>query len=240
MNNNLVTKSNAVIQASYKLNLNEQRILLSCISQNDSRESLKENQELSLSAQDYSKLFGLELKHAYQEIRDASDNLFERHLWLTAKNGDPIKTRWISSVRYRDGGITLTFAKDLIPYLTELSSTFTSYRLENITKLTSIYAIRLYEMLIQWRKIGKVEFSLDDFRETLGIEKKEYPRMFDFKKHVLNIAIHQINENTDIKCRYSEVKSGRKITGFVFHFGKDALTQIELEDVIADAKKALN
>lgn len=236
MLNQIVTKSNKIIEASYKLNLHEQRILLSCISQHNSLEKLKKEDEFYISALDYATTFNMEPKHVYQELREAAENLFERHLLIKNKNtGNPVKTRWISSIEYANAGISIHFAPKIIPYLSELSTEFTSYRLSNVSKLTSIYAIRLYEMLIQWKKIQKVTFDLENFRKALGLENNEYKRMFDFKKNVLNIAIKQINEHTNINCIVKDIKKGKSIIALEFRFGEDCPTQLELEQAIAEA-----
>lgn len=82
-----------------------------------------------------------------------------------------------------------------------------------------MYAIRLYELLISWRSVGKTPvFLISEFRERLGVEEGEYPRMTDFKRWVLDAAISQINQHTDITAEYDQHKSGRSITGFSFSF----------------------
>lgn len=86
-------------------------------------------------------------------------------------------------------------------------------------QLTSKYAIRLYEILIAWRSVEKTPvLEINDLRFKLGIEDVEYKRMSDFKARVLESAIKQINEFTDIKAAYLQHKSGRTITGFEFKF----------------------
>lgn len=239
MNQNLITKSNKAIEASYKLTLNEQRVLLSCISLIDSRTKITTKIEFKIKVKDFSETFNLPHGSTYTQMAEGANRLTERTFRVRSEDNKlSSKINWTSKTVYneKEGEVSIFFGEYALPYLSNISETFTSYRLQNISQLTSIYAIRLYEMLTQWKKVGKVEFSLESFRESLAIEKNEYKRMFDFKKHVLNIAVDQINEHTDINCRYKEIKKGRKITGFIFHFGKDALTQIELEDVIADAK----
>ncbi len=85
--------------------------------------------------------------------------------------------------------------------------------------LNSAYAVRLYEILMSWRGAQKTEMiELSELRNRLGVEGKEYRKMSDFKRRVLDLATHQINENTDIKVRYQQYKSGRKIIGFSFDF----------------------
>ena len=112
----------------------------------------------------------------------------------------------------------IKFTEAVMPLITNLEKHFTSYQLEQVKDLTSIYAIRLYELLISWRQTKKVELSLTDLRLKLGIEASEYQKMVNFKARVLDLAVSQINEHTDITVKYNQVKTGRQITGFKFSF----------------------
>ena len=215
----------------------KRQVLLSCISKIDSRQSLDEDYEFKLEVKEFADLFNLPHGSTYQYIKEGADKLSERTFkYRNDKEQFSAKINWTSQVKYYDdeGSIGICFGNKAIPFLTSLRENFTSYRLANIVNLTSVYSIRLYEMLLQWRKIGKVTFTMESFRESMGIKKTEYKRMFDFKKKVLNIAVNQINQNTDINCNYIEVKKGRKITGLEFHFGKYQATQIELEETIKE------
>ena len=55
-------------------------------------------------------------------------------------------------------------------------------------------------------------------RLKLGIEPDEYKAMNNFKAKVLDLAVSQINEHTDITAKYDQHKQGRTITGFTFTF----------------------
>ncbi|MFW1902078.1 RepB family plasmid replication initiator protein, partial [Acinetobacter oleivorans] len=85
--------------------------------------------------------------------------------------------------------------------------------------LTCKYATRLYDLLIAWREVGKTPiFELPQLRKNLGVEDDEYQRMHHFKNRVLDTAITQSNEHTDIKTTYEQHKQGRTITGFSVRF----------------------
>ncbi|MDN8587128.1 RepB family plasmid replication initiator protein, partial [Vibrio alginolyticus] len=91
-----------------------------------------------------------------------------------------------------------------------------------------LYATRLYELLIAWRSTGKVpEISLDDFRDKMGLASNEYKLMHNFKNRVLEPAIKQINEHTDITATYEQHKQGRTISGFSFKFKQKKLRKVE-------------
>lgn len=83
--------------------------------------------------------------------------------------------------------------------------------------LQSAYAVRLHELLAQWRSTAKTPlFSLDVFRAQLGLLLNEYKAMGEFKKRVLDLAVSQINQYTDLTVRYGQIKDSRTIIGFVF------------------------
>ena len=95
-------------------------------------------------------------------------------------------------------GVNIRFATDIYPYLSELEKNFTKYRLANIVQLTSVYAVRLYELLICWLGQGlhNKEFDIDDFRRLMGVDDK-YSQFGQLKDRVITPALEQINEFTD-------------------------------------------
>ena len=132
-----------------------------------------------------------------------------------------VRSRWVSRVFYVDSLaiLEITFAPDVVPLVTRLEEHFTSYQLKQVSNLTSKYAIRLYELLIAWREVGKTpQIELSEFRQKIGVENGEYERMHHFKARVLEPAIKQINEHTDITASYEQHKRGRTISGFSFRF----------------------
>jgi len=155
----------------------------------------------------------------------------------------PLSVRWLTGVDYDsgEGMITVRFGLELIPHITRLEASFTSYELKQISDLKSGYAIRLYELLIKWRVSGKTPvMPLESFREQIGLLTDEYKRMGDFKKNVLDLAVQQINLFTDIQVTYEQIKAGRTITGFSFQFKpKDKGIVLNPESMqIQDADKA--
>ncbi|MDV9002403.1 replication initiation protein RepM, partial [Klebsiella pneumoniae] len=107
----------------------------------------------------------------------------------------------------------------LIRTFPRLEEQFTKYEIQQISNLTSAYAVRLYEILIAWRSTGKTPLiTMYDFRQKIGVLETEYKRMYDFKKYVLDIALKQVNEHTDIIVKVEQHKTGRSITGFSFSF----------------------
>lgn len=223
----LVVKDNALIQASYTLDLAEQRlILLAIIEARNSGQGITHDSLLRIHASNYAKQFGVNDKTAYTVVKDASKGLFDRYVTYHDKNPKNGKDRsfhcrWVDKIGVEpDSGIVyMRFTSDVVPLITRLESHFTSYEIAEVANLTSIYAIRLYELIIQWRDNGVTQrYKINDLRQKLGVEPEQYKTMSNLKAKVLDRAIKQINEHTDITVKYEQHKTGRTITAMSFTF----------------------
>lgn len=230
----LVVKDNALINASYNLDLVEQRlILLAIVEARESGKGINANDPLTVHAESYINHFSVHRNTAYQALKDACKDLFARQFSYQEqrpKGVANITSRWVSQIAYVDNSATveLIFAPAIIPLVTRLEEQFTSYELKQVSGLSSAYAIRLYELLICWRSTGKTPvIELSDFRQKLGVLETEYNRMHDFKKRVLDPAIKQINEHTDITAKVEQHKKGRSVSGFSFKFKQKQQPKIE-------------
>lgn len=244
MKNGLVVKDNALINASYNLEVTEQRlILLAIINARETQQGITSDSKLEIHASDYANQFNVKKETAYEALKNAVNNLFERQFSFretTKKGVGIVRSRWVSRIKYIDDSaiLEITFAPDVVPLITRLEQHFTSYQLKQVSQLTSKYAIRLYELLIAWREVGKVpKIELSEFREKLGISADEYKAMNHFKSRVLDPSIKQINEHTDITVSYEQHKTGRTITGFSFRFKQKQAPKIAK---LIDAKRDPN
>ena len=221
----LVVKDNALIGASYNLDVVEQRlILLAIVEARESGKGINANDALTIHASSYMQNFNVEKHAAYKALKDASKDLFARQFSyqeLSAKgNVTNITSRWVSQIGYTEdeASVQLIFSPAIVPLITRLEERFTSYELSQVARLGSKYAMRLYELLIAWRSVGKLQIELQDLRNKLGLSANEYKAMGDFKRNVLDLALTQLNEHTDISVKYEQHKKGRLISGFTFRF----------------------
>lgn len=231
--NELVVKSNRLVEASYRLDLVEQRIvLLAIIRARETGRGLNSIDFVPVTAKDYAERFGVDEKNAYRQIKGGALTLYERGFVLhdtDPESGKPrtIKARWVSAASYIDGAgtIQLQFSEAVVPYITLLETEFTRYKLEKIANMSSAYAIRLYELLMQWGSIGTRETELEWLKKTLMVDK-DYGRLDNFKKWVLDVAISQINAHSDLTASYTQRKTGRVVTHLIFRFAiKEEATQ---------------
>lgn len=221
--NELVVKSNRLIEASYRLTMVEQQLILFAICQaREQQLGLSDSTYLPIRAQDFAKQFGMNPETVYRQLKEASGTLFERHVNLQdihPETGELRENlvRWVDKVGYTKKAalVQIRFTKDVVPLITRLEKEFTSYRLSRVSSMTSIHGIRVYELLVQFIGIGERKFGLQELKEKLGVAN-EYKVINDFKKRVLDVAVSQINEHSDLKVAYSQTKTGRVVTGITF------------------------
>jgi plasmid replication initiation protein len=242
MANDLVVKSNTLINASYSLTLAEQRLIgLAIVKANNQHKEVDTNTMLVVTAAEYVDMFKVDRAAAYMALKDASERLFSRYFTYdiysreygkeydlkpprklsTSDDLIKVKSRWVQKIAYREksGAVYFQFSTDLIPLITNLKEYFTSYYLSQTADFSSSYATRLFELLMQWKSINAIPImALHELRNSLGVEENQYKLVADFKKRVLDIAVNQINETTDYKIEYEQHKEGRTITGFSFKF----------------------
>lgn len=219
----IVYKSNALIDASYRLSLLEQRILLSCISQVKHNEEVTDEVMYTISVAEIAKLSGSSSKNLYKDLANAALRLKRRDVTIEKnpntgnKKHVRLVTGWVQSIVYaeKEGAIRLRFCKDMLPYLTQLSREFTKIPLGKMMKLKNSYSIRLFEVFTQWEQIGEYEMTVPNLRERLQLGEK-YKPVKDLRTWVLEPAVSQINENTDLIVSFEPVRAGRRIKGFRF------------------------
>lgn len=224
-----VYKSNALVEASYRLTPAEQRIMLACITQVRRDQAVTDEVLYSVSVSEYAALARTESRSVYKELADAALRLKRREVWITERpNGNgsheqTLVTGWVQSIVYRkaEGRVELRFTKDMLPYLTQLSEQFTRYALGDVAAMTSGHAMRLYELLCQWRDTGEREVSVEWLRKAFQLGDK-YPLFYEFKRWVIVPAVEQINEHSPFWVTWDQRKTGRRVTHITFTFGEKA------------------
>lgn len=213
----VITKHNSLVEASYKLTLNEQRLLLSCISQLDSRKPLPKDNLFTVTAKRFAETYFLSEKVAYKELENASKKLYERDI-KTYDGKYRERFRWVYFVKYHDGDgrVTMGFSPHVVPYLTMLHSRFTSYNLNQISGLKRSCSIRLLEFLTQFKSTGKLLMDLDRFKERLGLNGK-YKRFYDLKKRIIDPSVNELMKNANLTIDWQIIKGDEiKQIEFVF------------------------
>jgi plasmid replication initiation protein len=236
--NGLVVKSNSLINAMCDLSLQGNRFLAFAISLLDRDLVISkrgEPIELEIPVVHFAETFNVTKKNAYREIEFLATKLQQKIIELPEDetlSGKRIKVGLITKQRYldREGKIWIKFDEDLVPHLIGLKNKFTQYKIKDVYQFQKASTWRLYELLRQYKSIGKRSFDLDEFKWKLNIENK-YSRFSNLKIRVLVPAIEEINKLSDIKVQYSQIKKGRKINGLTFFIKENKDTKTYRETV---------
>jgi plasmid replication initiation protein len=215
-------KSNALIEASYKLTLQEQRFLLVCIGRFNPKDEIPEK-TLTITAAEFYECFpDMGRENAERELSKAIDRLWDRSIIIRDEKKRE-EFRWIQyRAQYLKGEakVKITFSDAIIPYLSQLKGQFTRVIVKNVSSLSSAYSIRIYELLQQFRSTGDRMIAIDDFRSMLGIDDK-YQTFKSLNQLLLKPAINELNQKSNLSVAVDMVKQGRTVVALHFLFNED-------------------
>ena len=219
--NHLVVKHNSLIQKTrYSLTTQQQKVLLYTISKiqpgdDDFKEYVFELKDLCV-------LFGID-SHGqnYDSFKDNIRKLADASFWLKQQDGTEILVRWYNAVILPPYGtkVKLVFNEYLKPYLLELAGQFTSYELSNTLLMKSKYSIRIYEILKSYEAVGMYKTDIETLKVLLDCSG-DYKVFYDFRKRVLDVAINEINEYSDLQIEMTPLRTNRAFTHLMFMIEK--------------------
>ena len=222
--NELVIKSNEIVEASYRLSLQEQRIILFMASKIQKDD--EDFKPVKLSIDEFVTLLKLKGKSKHKEMEEIASKLRRRELIINKPNSK-LRISWLSSEEYfyGQGYAELCFDPKLKPYLLQIKERFTKFQLRDVIRLKHLYSIRFYELLKQYESIGWRYFELDELKNILGIASDEYKLYAHFKDKVLKPVKKEFDlkyskQELDFTFEYEEQKEGRRVAGLRFEILK--------------------
>jgi plasmid replication initiation protein len=222
----MVVKSNKLVQASYRLSLIEQQIILFAISKAREEQTLiTPNTLMKIRAIDFAEMFSHDETTVYRDLKAAAKRLSKRQ--LSIKDFDPATgyerggvTNWVQHADYvpRIAEIQIAFTMKIIPYITRLERDvgYTRYTIEKIGSMTSGHGIRLYELMAQFKTAGTRTMRIAELREMMRLDPNEYKLLANLKRRVIDEGVKQINEHSDLKVSYDQRKAGRQVDALIF------------------------
>jgi len=243
----LVVQSNPLVEAQYKLDLIEQKVLRYIISMIRPYDTTLEKRFYRVRIEEFEKFLGWveEGGKIFNYIKRVADRLKATTIKIIKPN-TTIVTSWIASYEYPKnfGWIEFEFSSKLESELLKLKEQFTQYYLKNISKLKSQYSIRLYELLKQYAGVGQRKESIANLRAILGIGENEYQEFKNFKMRVLKGAQSEICKKTDIDFDFTIEKLSRKPIAVVFYIQQKTFIPDRILSLIPkkfrDSKQVLN
>lgn len=239
----LVYKSNQIIQESrYELSLQQLKMvcyICSKIKPDAEKEGESYLPQLiyDINMKEYAELCGLTTGGKfYEKTKAVLQSLRDMSVWITLEDGTETTVSWIKKpyINRGKGIIRIELDEDMVPYLFGISKNFTAYELVNILMMKSQYSIRLYELLKSYKNMVIKKIELDKLYRMLMIDKNLYYKKYtNFRRTVLERAIEEINEFTDLNVTYSPIKRGRSIQAIEFYIhSKEKAELIELNRMI--------
>lgn len=231
----MVYKSNDLIQKSkFSLSKVEIQIINYIISQIDSPLYDREFNKIQFNIKDFYNLSGVEKisGSAYQYLKNTIKTLADKSVWVNfPEEGRETLIRWIEKpeINKQSGMVTIKLDDDLKPFLLNMNG-YIKAQLSYSFKMQSKYSIRLYELLKSWEKAGSKHFDVAELKTRIDADQKSYENFGIFRKKVLDVAVSEINEYTDIHVTYDEEKTGKKVTGITFRITVKDDVDINNED----------
>ncbi|HFG1774243.1 TPA: replication initiation protein [Vibrio cholerae] len=217
--NNSVTKANCLIDASYRLNTQPQKLVLVCMSKMDLQPDIPISKEVTITALEFSEQMGIDVKNAHRELYKAADALLKSTISLRDENED-VEFYWLQKVSRKlkgQGSVTLTWSDGILKYINDFKDRVTTYKLQNIANLQSSHSIRIYELLMSFNYTGERVIYLEAFKSALGISDK-YPLFKDLNKCVIKPSVEELNKKSDLIITCESIRKGRFVVGLEFSF----------------------
>ncbi|WP_162502925.1 replication initiation protein [Azotobacter chroococcum] len=227
-----VYKANALVEASYSMTLQELRLMLLAISSVSSKRPIKNDEIFTVRATDYAHIYDMPLNQAYEAMKDAAERLMNRKVRTFDNHNrseEAFQVMEWARYAYGEGYVQLEFGKYFRPYISRLSTEFTSYELRRIASLSSPHTIRIFEMIWQYKRTGVYSLSVDTLRLRLDLGKS-YMRWGNIRQHVLEPAIEELNEKAGLSISYTTKNEGRKVVGITLRFEDTLAPVVSLSD----------
>lgn len=222
----LVSKANDLVEAKYRLTVQEQKLIIIAISKINPMKPEFEN-PYRLSVDEVAEACGIEKTGVYQKVAATVDKLMTRLVKLKESDGHRV-VHWVSEAKYYAGmgHFDLWFHEKMEPYLLDLKE-YISYDRNAVLQFQSQYSFRIYEILKKWKganKHNQFSVKVQQLREVLGIRKTEYRLFADFKRRVVDKAKVELTQQSDLTFEYHTWKEGRAVVGLVFKIKDNAPT----------------
>ena len=250
-NEKYIYKSNNLVESSYSLSLNAQRLIymgakkLKPIfiksnikpSQLKSFLATKTFGDLKIYVTEFKNEFNIKGNYLYDTFVDVAKELWNSKIQYMSNDGKIIEKRWVITCEYdpKNCCISLTFHPDLILDLLVFKNKYNKIQ-HNATKaLKNSDQIRTYELLKRYVKRGVRRFELVDYRYKLAYDDDIYPEYSKLKQRKIKPTIKAINENTDIEIYdFKEIRYGRKIGAIEFYIRDNKEAQLEENEELID------
>lgn len=228
----LLVKHNNLVQGKYYLEASEQKLLYKIFEEVQKKGYTTRMVHMSFQDfyNEYKSVLGKNITK--KDFKDLIETLQDKKPYII-KGDEYIRTQWYKIYGKLDlSEVKLELDVDVFEYVQSLDKNFTGLRLETLYAFKSFHSMRIYELIKQWCDTRKdIPYTIDSLKELLGVEDNAgYKNFANFKKYVLDKALTEINEKSELTVEMELVKEGRKVIGVIFkilHIDKIERVQIQ-------------
>lgn len=211
-----IKKSNdlSLAKLNQGLTLNQMQLLSYAIF------STQKNGSTTFNKSDFEKQFNID-QYRTTHAKDDSEKLL--NLKVSVENiEDDYFEYWnvFTRMKYVKGTFTFRWNDEFIPHILDLKERYIINDLTVASHFKSSFSWILYEYLKALYGYWHKKFKKDDLMKLFNVENvKSYQTNTSlFKSKVLDVAIDEINQHTELEIHYVQVKKGRAITHFDLHW----------------------
>lgn len=211
-NTNSIKKSNELSTAKLNegLTLNQMQLLAYAIY------STKQDGSTTFIKADFEKTFGLD-EYRTEHAKKDSQRILSIQVGFEDLENDTFEYMNVfHKMKYEKGTFQFQWAPEIMPHILDLKDKYVLTDLSITAHFKSSFSWTLYDYLRGLYGAWYMSLSKNAIMKLFGVEdKKSYQKNTSkFKQAVLNVAIDEINEFTELDVKYEEIKKGRSIVGF--------------------------
>lgn len=213
--NMMIAKSNDMIRKSrYNLSTVEQKIVMYLFSKIKPEDT--DLTEYCFEIKNFCDVCGIDYNNGgnYKYVKSVIKGLSDNSFWIEEEDGTEVLCRWVRTARLNKGTgkgvikLDETILKHAIGLIEKGS--YTQFMMIYTLPMKGQYSRHLYEILkSREAEINKYhkEFVVYEVAELQRVLMADnYKDYYDFKKYVLNYALEEINEYSDLQVYFEEIK----------------------------------
>lgn len=209
---NLIVQGNKLINARYKLGVQEGRLLYAAMSLIKPED--EDFKKYKINVSDLSNYLGLVGGNIYTSLRKVTHSLIAKSIVIEDEGGwkeFPLLT--FAEYEKSDNSITLQFHPEMRPFLLQQKQNFTQAKLQNLIKYGSSYTSRIYLFLREFLNFKRRDVLVEDLKSKLDLDNYEYN---DLKRRVLSPAQSEMECHSDIRFELIEHKQNKRVHKLTF------------------------
>ncbi|CAN1534945.1 replication protein [Methylophilaceae bacterium] len=205
--------SNALTRAAQMLSLNELRLIYLAVKKIPAGITAAQylsNPSITITAAEFRARYGMTQDAAQKALKSSAKGLYERSVIWHLGDESETWTRWIwSRTKYQNGSVSIKFTPDILPHLVKLQSHFTLLELNYVGAFKSANTVRLYHILKSWQSYGGKTLFIEDLHHQLDSNATCIKDFGQFRRHVLESSIAEINGLTGLSVSYTPIKGAQ-------------------------------